>query len=516
MEETIRSATRRIVSLMAALIVALGIVGANAVPVMAANDGSITVKNSEPGTNNYSIYKIFDATYSESGGKTNVAYTYTKTESSDAFYTALTGDSSPFKLTQQSSSDVYTVEKKNDSVTDQSIINFIKSQGPTYNSATKVWSGGNFGNAVSTKSGTGSDLVFDNLAYGYYFITSNTGATVTINSAAKAATVIDKNERIPLPEKQESIDNGSTWHDDVKANIGDTIYYKVTGKIARYFGTEGTTPVSNMIFTDTVSNGLTRNDDVVVKIKSPNQTEATLTAGTDYTLTKSTDGKTYTITLTTATGEGSSIDFKYETGTEYTITYSAVLNQNAFMGNPSATDEGNKNTVSLKYDNSEDVGSDTTTVETYGIGITKVDSSDSSKALPGAKFKLYKDQDCTQEIEVDLTETESPSGMTIYKPHVSTNTAATMEVGENGAMAIRGLKPGKYYLKETVAPEGYNLPSTPFTLTVPEDNTTLNITNTAGSMLPSTGGIGTTIFYVIGGILVAGAVVLLIVRKKRA
>lgn len=326
---------------------------------------------------------------------------------------------------------------------------------------------------------------------------------------------LGKNESIPLPDKTESTGN---YHDvdSVTANIGDTIDYKVTGSIARYIETsDGAQAVLNLVFKDTLSDGLTGvTGSLAIKVTDPEtNTETTLVKGTDYTYTQS--GKDLNITLTTATlGEDNVPTFNYKAGTKYTITYSATVNANAVVGNPETEAGRNKNTIDLKYNNNVEVGTDTTYVYTYELGLTKVNSS--GQTLTGAKFKLYDSKTGGNEIKVVLART-TESGTKIYRHANNSETPVTeMEVGTNGALAIEGLNNGTYYFEETAAPEGYNALTERTTgVKIENANNSISVTNTTGSVLPSTGGIGTTIFYVIGGVLVAGAIVLLVVRRRR-
>ena len=482
---------RNIFALLIAMVMVLGM---STMTAFAASDGSITVQNTVKDST-YNVYKVFDATYSGD----NVAYSYDG--SNETFLAALQADSSPFNCVKATSGG-YSITVKT-GVADEDILTFIKGQK------------GNFGIAVDTFTGDGDTQVVSNLAYGYYYITTTTGTLVTIDSALKDVTVIDKNEVIPPPDKAEKVAAG-TWteeptsgNESATGNIGDTVNYKVTGSFNRYQGEELVTKIT---FTDTMSEGLTPNKDVVIKI---NGTEVSVTP------TYSNNDRTWTAEITTAAvADDGTITFNYETPSTYEITYSAVINENAKIADPE------KNTFTLKYNDKGDQ-SDITEVVTYQITLTKVDK-DGNK-LAGAKFKLYDAETDGNEIPVVLVPQVVAEGETadanygtkdstvdnVYR-HAKTNeTGVEMVTGKTGVIVVKGLANGTYYFEETEAPEGFNkLTARTDATTIKDANATISVLNQSGTELPSTGGIGTTIFYIIGAILVIGAGVVLVTRRR--
>lgn len=468
---------RKLIAVVLALTVAMTMGIATTSVAFAANDGSITIQNTVK-DKTYEVYKVFDATYSGD----NVAYTYDG--SNATFLAALQADSSPFTV-KANTSGSYSVVKK-DGVQDSAIIEFIKGQE------------GNFGTKVATKTGDGKTQTVGGLAYGYYYITTTTGTAVTIDSALKDVTVIDKNEELTV-DKKESFD-GTNWVVDGDTNIGDTIDYKVTGNINRY---QGETLVTSLNFTDVMSAGLTLNKDVVIKVTSPSGTVKTLVAGTDYTVAY--NGQTTTIDITTATGTADNPTFLFDTGSTYEITYSGKVNDKAVID----TTDTNKNTVTLKYNNQTTVGEKTTTFETYDFLVKKTDGT---KFLDGAEFKLY--DAATGGNQILLSKDATGTGM--YKdPAGSADT--TIDINDAAGVNVRGLAPGDYYLEEVVVPEGYNPPEGRTKVTVTTGQTSaveITVVNKTGTELPSTGGIGTTIFYILGALLVVGCGIILIARRR--
>ena len=477
-----------------AILLALTMVVGLGVSVWAASDGTITIQNTVK-DKTYEVYKVFDATYSG----TNVSYTYDG--SNPTFLTALQGESSSFTVTENTSGTYNIALKEGKTGSDVS----------TFLTAQKA----NLGSAVKTATGDGKTQTLTGLDYGYYYITTTTGSIVTIDSALKDVTVIDKNEVIPPPDKAEQVANG-TWttepesgNESTTGNIGDTVNYKVTGSFNRYQGEELVTKIT---FTDTMSEGLTPNKDVVIKI---NGTAVSVTP------TYTNNDRTWTAEITTATvAEDETITFNYDTPSTYEITYSAVINENAKIAN------SENNTFTLKYNDKGDQ-SDTTEIVTYQITLTKVDK-DTNK-LAGAKFKLYDAVTEGSEIPVVLVPQVVAEGETadanygtkdsevdnIYRHAKAGETGVEMVTGKTGVIVVKGLSNGTYYFEETEAPAGFNkLTARTDATTITDANASISVINQSGAELPSTGGIGTTIFYVVGGLLAVGAGVVLVTKKR--
>ena len=466
-----------------ALLIAMVMVLGMSTSVFAAGDGSITIQNTVK-DKSYEVYKVFDATYSG----TNVSYTYDG--SNATFLAALQGDSSPFTATTNTAG-TYNIALK-DGKTAADVSTFLTAQKA------------NLGSAVKTATGDGKTQTLTGVDYGYYYITTTTGSVVTIDSALKDVTVIDKNEVIPPPDKAEQVANG-TWTEEPESgnesttgNIGDTVKYKVTGSFNRYQGEELVTKIT---FTDTMSEGLTPNKDVVIKI---NGTEVSVTP------TYSNNDRTSTAEITTATvANDGTITFNYDTPSTYEITYSAVINENAKIANPE------NNTFTLKYNDKGDQ-SDTTEVVTYKIDLEKVDPSGTK--LAGAKFKLYDAATEGNEIPVVLVSGTGDKTSTVdnvYRHAKANETGVEMVTGTTGKIIVQGLANGSYYFEETEAPEGFNkLTARTDATTITDANATITVTNQSGAELPSTGGMGTTIFYVVGAMLVIGAGVVMVTRRR--
>lgn len=410
--------------------------------------------------------------------------------------------------------------------------------------------------------GTGTSISTETkeLAEGYYLIvdtTTDVGTGGAYNAALLQVTgetiQIGVKTSVPKVEKKveenvkydqndaigtsETLKYGQHYNDVADYNIGDDVsfaFYSLVPDMTYY-------KEYKYVFHDTLSDGLTlKADTISVKIG-----DATLTKGSDYTVTTEglTDDCTFEITITNLKSIVAAT-----TGALVQVDYDATLNASAKIGDA----VGNTNSVILEYSNKpNDTSSTGKTVEdevivfTYELDVTKVDGSN-AKTLENATFKLY--NSAGKYVTVDDDKKVTGWG--------GEEKGSTLTSDSNGAFKIIGLDDGTYYLKEISAPNGYNTLTNPIevkinasttnghtwgttgidaltTLTVTVDTDTSDATagtsndgdaatgkvavtveNNKGAVLPSTGGIGTTMFYVIGGALVLVAVVLLVTRRR--
>ena len=354
-----------------------------------------------------------------------------------------------------------------------------------------------------TPSADGSATI-SNLKLGYYLVDSTVGALCELNTTKPGVEIMDKNP-IPTIEKKVQEDSDETWGDVNDADIGQTVKFKST--ISAKPGARKYVVHDKM--------------DVALKFDSVTSItagSATLTegAGSDYTVvtTGLNDDCTFHIVFTETYLDSITDD------TSIVINYTAKLTSDAVAGT------GYDNDTWLDYGDNQHTEHDTTTTYTWKLPIYKYHMDGETKtALPGAEFILYKGSE-ENRVYAQVTDGKL-TGWTTTKTD-----ATTLVSDAEGKIAVEGLDADTYYLEETKAPGGYNKLAGPVTVVISHTVTDegahmthtlkqgetnveqVEIENKSGTELPSTGGIGTTIFYVLGSILVIGAVVLLITKKR--
>ena len=280
-------------------------------------------------------------------------------------------------------------------------------------------------------------------------------------------------------------------------------------------------------FNDTLSEGITfDNLDTVEITNGDGSTPQEITEG-NYTL-KRNDPQSITLSIDNVKNYVPNLN----KGATITVTYTAHLNDKAAVNTADGASNGeNKNSVYLQYSNNPRINTslDQTPeskvrVYTYQLNNTKYHDDDTpGNELAGAGFRLYSDKACTEEQEVKLYK----EGAFYYPIKDATDKDAVemMISGQDGQFNVRGLDAGTYYLKETKTPDDYSAcPDKEIVISATHDvyNVSLagNLSNkiinkkAGGITLPSTGGIGTTLFYVVGGGLMVAAIVLLVTKKR--
>lgn len=517
---------KKIFALLIAMVMVLGM----STSVFAAGTNSITVDVNFEGQT-YRLYKLFNATVNEDrAGKTDID-SNTSVETNGIAYTLI--DETDHALDKE-----FTV-KKADGTTDTvkagdwfEYVNAtnhnlkLKENADITTELFRLWAvayGVKHSNELTAKNDNDTNIQWTGLDDGYYFITTTTGTLVTVDSIAPNAIVKDKNS-VPTVDKTVTggtETNSATAAVDKEANtasIGDiltytaTIHAKQNGKNYTLVDTmENGLSLVNYIEADSTADPAVAEEKLVVKVG-----ETPLTLGTDYNIDTFTTGKggTFTIKLNQTYLDSLTAD------TDIKVIYKVMVNEDAEIAS------ANTNTVTLKYGDNQTETSDTTDTFVYKFQIVKDDNQ--KRILTGAKFKLYDAQTGGKEIPVVKT------GDGKYRVALSNETGVEIEAG---VPEISGLKNGTYWVEETQAPNGYNklVERTSVTIngannmatfihegaaadtyTVEDTYNTggLEVVNQAGTVLPSTGGVGTTMFYVIGGALVLVAVVLLVTRKR--
>lgn len=359
-----------------------------------------------------------------------------------------------------------------------------------------------------TKPASNNTVKFEHLDLGYYLVDSSVGSLCVLNTTNPDLTIAEKNG-VPSVEKGVSNTQNGTYGTSNNASIGDTVNFKTT--ITAQPGAQ------NYVLHDKMTDGLTFNNKVEVKKgESP-------VATSDYTL--KTSGFTDDCTF--------EIEFKQNfcdtliANDIITVTYSATLNENAVIAG-----EGNKNETWLKYGDSQSTQPVTTNTKTFEMNVFKFyedkNNSNAEKGLAGAIFKLTKGSQDAENIGFVKTSNVTATD-DVYRvaKKDETGTVTTITSPKSGKFTIQGLGAGTYYLTETKQLDGYNKLSGPVTVVIDKDGkvkvkngdaydevTQVKVENKSGTVLPSTGGAGTTMIYLIGGALVLGSGVVLATKRR--
>ena len=277
-------------------------------------------------------------------------------------------------------------------------------------------------------------------------------------------------------------------------------------------------------FKDTLSEGITYDKLDSVVINSNGHTYDITNDTSKYTITESQNSFVVKIPDVKTCAEGLDLN----DGATITVTYTAHLNDKAYVNTRSGSTE-NKNSVQLQYSNNPRPGEYWGTtpksevyVYTYQLNNTKRAEKEDGTPLPGAGFRLYSNEACHDEDEIKLKMNDDGT----YSRDFSTEgKGVEMISGQDGQFNVKGLDAGTYYLKETTPPSGYSAcANKEIVISATHDvnhvdlsgnlSTTIINKKAGGITLPSTGGIGTTIFYVVGGGLMVAAIVLLVTKKR--
>ena len=463
----------KLIKKIAAIMFAFMMVVSMSCNVKAAGTGKITIDNAKNGET-YTIYQVLTLESSDVGKglysyiPVNDAWkAYFKTEEGKKYMTV---DDNGYVTTKYTETNA------------QELAQALIKQAKTINY--------NPQSITADKDGT---IEFTGLALGYYVVDTTVGTLCGLNTANPEVTIEDKNKK---PTVEKKIVEGDQLADKNSANIGDAVNFKTT--ITAQAGAK------KYVLHDTMSGSLTFNDDVVVTYNGN-----VLNDSDDYTVTKpGADGCTFDVTFKDSFLNKLGANDKIE------VTYSATVNDNAVVKDPMT------NKTHLTYgDKNTETNKPETTTKTFGIPVFKYTGSD--EALAGAKFILSTDPQC-EDVNQTLKFKKNTAGIYRY----DAKGTATLESSSTGRIDIEGLKEGTYYLKETKAPDGYNLLKTPVKIRIDsegkiyvDDSANVNtgdvkVKNNSGTLLPSTGGAGTTMIYLVGAVLVLGSGVVLATKRR--
>lgn len=527
-----------------------------------ATTGSITINNASKG-HTYSAYQIFDGDLSydsETGGDlTNPTLSNVEwgTGVNETAVTAALADTEFADMTAADIAAYLSDTKTGGEATARKFAQAIS------------------GVLAETAQGTATiqreetSCTISGLDFGYYLIKDTATIAGDDNKADAVSlfmlqvvgpTTVESKVGTPSSDKKIVTGENSEGREVVGGyNIGDTVKFELTATLGDNYDKYTT---YKLVFHDTMSKGLTlKVDTIVVKMGNTTFTQVTSDEKNGYTVTTRADTEG-NATLDIAFADLKTAASDAATGSVITVTYEATLNSDAVIGNP-----GNPNEMYLEFSNNpNDDGEGSTDntppkevlVFTYTLDNTKVDGTDETVKLPDAEFKLkaVDGEHAGQWVQID----ESSKKVTGWTN--SENDASVLKSGSDGKFTVIGLDAGNYELWETKAPVGYNKPEKPFKIEIkasfdenydgsaknetvleslgirvdeavkadtenPEQNVPdykpgdvtsgvvgASIENNKGAILPETGGIGTKIFYAVGGLLTVGAVVLLVTKKR--
>lgn len=484
--------TKKAISILLTLLMVVGMMSTFA--FAAAGTGTITIQNASKGET-YKAFKIFNAKVDPA----TQGITYQELTSGQI-------ENEHLKAVFEKDKAGYIVKKT--AVTDEAVI-----------AAIKAYVGDDTVNLAVAKSvkATGNTVTMSGLEYGYYYVTSTLGSAISITSTNPEVTIKDKNTTGPVIPGEEGKLKKSNKE---SVSIGDTVTYTVKFTATNYYAkTEGgeSKQIKQYVINDTLPAFLKD-----VKVESLKIGDTAITPTPQFNNKK--------IVIDWVDNENNSL---YNNKTDIEIIYTAKVTDNGIVYDG----EGNKNevTISWTYVDGTTPGTDdkitgSDTIFTYALAIKKINKN--GEALPGAQFKV---PFAVEGSNGDYTVTGEGS--------------TVVDCDAAGVVIIKGVAAGKYNIEETLAPDGYNILSEPFEVEAVKSGKTItewtqyikdgNITatqiagskaiiysnatlaasvtaivNYKGTELPTTGGIGTTIFYLIGAILVIGAGVVFVTRRR--
>ena len=489
---------KKIISVLLALVMTLAL---SVSALAAAQDGtltggSITINDAVPGQT-YSVYQIL---YLESYNAGSNAYSYKANSDWKAW---LETQTEYIKIDEQG-----YVTWVGDQTAERAQAFAKLAQKELANKKTVA------ATATAPAAATGatySTVSFENLKLGYYLIDTTLGTLCSLDTTNPNVVMQEKNE---VPTNVKTVEEDSTpgvYGEKNDADIGQTVNFQST--ITAQAGAE------NYVFHDEMSAGLTFGSVTGVTlngnaVNASNYTVKTSELGDDC---------TFEVVFTQAFCN------TLKANDKIVISYTATVNENAVIGG-----NGNLNESKIEYGESGKTTTtppSTTTTYTWKIDVfkytvvkaTEEGKEDTEKGLANAQFVLYKMVNGVKNYAIVDANNKITGWTTNAYNSAEAMKASVIITPDDGTFTITGLDSDTYYLEEIVAPAGYNVLSGPVTVVINDKGEvtyngtstgTVKVLNQTGTELPSTGGMGTTIFYVLGGVLMAGAFVLLVVRKR--
>ncbi len=499
-----------------AVLMALSLVLAMGTIAFAAGTGTITIDNALEGAT-YNIYKMFDFEAID-GDTSKGRYTYADEKWEDF---VATGDGKAYLAFDADTGTIKwvgaEVGEEGNKTPDPVAVAELAKKAIAYAKAQSI---------VATKTKTvdaDGAVTFENVDLGYYAIDTSLGTICALTNVDDTFEAHEKNEKPDIDkEVQEDADN--SWGKVNDADINQVVNYKSTVTVGL--------GVTNYVMHDTMEAGLTFNADSVVVTVDGTELDAYVDEYTEYdykVIVDPDDDCTFDIEFNNAYIE------TLAKGKKIVVTYSATLNEYAKVET-----DGNDNTVYLSYgeDSTWETAEHKTTTYTWKMDVLKYTLDGTNQVeLANAVFQLLKTKN-VEDSAISFVEVTEVNGAAVavptYRVAVTGDDAEDIvneiKTDESGKFEIVGLDEGTYYLHEKTAPEGYNKLADDLTVTITSEHkdaeltatykingetpATIEVENKTGGLLPETGGIGTTIFYVVGGLLMVAALIVLVSKKR--
>lgn len=471
-----------------------------ATPAFAAgtpnSQGKITINNAEIGKI-YKAYRLFDLSLDAK----NKNYGYTLNETWKEFFTTGKGK------------DYVTIDEENGNV---KLVDETEAGMQALATVAQGYAESGSLSAEREQEATSEKIIFDKLPLGYYMVTTNAGGLYALDTTDTDVEMYEKNTEPTISKSA----------DKTNAAYGTNVHYTIPF-------TRGGYVWGDYVITDIMTGlDMTKKQVRDIKITVENTNIAT-DCSIDYQENfPETGSNTLQVMIPREVLE------RYKSGTKFVLEYDAVAKKTVSMDNK----------VTMKYQNGpkEEDGKETPPYEVkvanYEFTVKKTDET--GNILNDATFELYTDKDCTPDNSMKFVKDKATNTYRLAEAEETSITAITA-----GQAKIEGLEEGTYYLKETAAPDGYNKLVKPVEIVIkanlnktegskyygqafdengsrinptitmnsteiPGDEFILQVVNKTGTELPSTGGIGTTMFYVAGSVLILAAVVVLMVKKR--
>ena len=470
------------------------------------NKGTITITN--PINEEYKVYKIFDL---ESYSGTN--YSYKVVDKWANFFARTGGGYGYITLDDDGYIKSFNLTERNAPGFARNALRYAQDVSNGVSAITSTPTINNNPDGTQT-------ITYSDVDMGYYLVDSSVGALCSLNTTNLTATITEKNS-VPTVQKKVGYSGGSFYAANNSAKIGQVLSFQTIINVG-----DG---AQNYILHDKMDAGLTYKDSSLkVYIKKTTDGDFSLLDSTKYTLKiPATDGDTFDIEFQPYFLDG------LKKGDKIKIEYEATLNENAVIGST-----GNKNKAWLSYGDNKTTTERQTITRTFGIPVFKFYKTDvagitSEQPLANVKFKLSSNADADINNDNDFIKFVKDTTTDVYRKALDTETASSTELVSNnsGNIILQGLAGETYYLYETETVKGYNKLTKPVQIRIKPDGKIeyankgetlqavgadglVKVENKTGTVLPSTGGVGTTMMYVVGAMLLIGSGVLLITKKN--